>query len=57
MIVKIERSRAEGRAFAPPSKSLAHRYLICAALADGTSRISNVAFSEDILWESILHLL
>ncbi|MBP5151629.1 MAG: 3-phosphoshikimate 1-carboxyvinyltransferase, partial [Lachnospiraceae bacterium] len=45
----IERSRAEGRAFAPPSKSLAHRYLICAALADGTSRISNVAFSEDIL--------
>ena len=33
---------------APPSKSMAHRELICAGLADGTSRISNIALSEDI---------
>ncbi len=33
---------------APPSKSMAHRYIICAALADGKSRISNIAYSEDI---------
>ncbi len=33
---------------APPSKSMAHRELICAGLADGTSRISNIAMSEDI---------
>ncbi len=34
---------------APPSKSMAHRYLICAGLAEGTSVISNIAASEDIL--------
>ncbi|MCR5310541.1 MAG: 3-phosphoshikimate 1-carboxyvinyltransferase [Lachnospiraceae bacterium] len=49
MKYRIERSVASGTVTAPPSKSLAHRYLICAALAGGTSRISNVAFSEDIL--------
>ena len=32
----------------PPSKSLSHRALICAALAEGESRITNVLFSEDI---------
>ncbi|MBQ9272890.1 MAG: 3-phosphoshikimate 1-carboxyvinyltransferase [Mogibacterium sp.] len=34
---------------APPSKSMAHRHLICAALAGGESTVSNVAFSEDVL--------
>ena len=34
---------------APPSKSMAHRHLICAALAEGESIIRNVAFSEDVL--------
>lgn len=33
----------------PPSKSQAHRLIICAALAQGTSVIRNVAFSQDIL--------
>lgn len=45
----IKPSKAEGRAFAPPSKSMAHRYIICAALAEGPSLISNVAPSQDIL--------
>ena len=32
----------------PPSKSLAHRAIICASLADGVSVVDNVDFSEDI---------
>ena len=42
---------AQGRTAvcAPPSKSMAHRHLICAALADGESIIRNVALSEDVL--------
>ncbi len=32
----------------PPSKSLAHRALICASLTEGTSIIEGVDFSEDI---------
>ena len=38
-----------GSVKAPPSKSMAHRYLICAGLAEGRSVISNIAPSEDIL--------
>lgn len=49
MIVTIKPSKASGNIQAPPSKSMAHRMLICAALANGTSRIRNVAYSEDIL--------
>jgi len=33
---------------APGSKSVSHRLLICAALAEGTSRIKNLLDSEDI---------
>ncbi len=33
----------------PPSKSCAHRLVLGAALADGTSTLGNVALSEDIL--------
>ncbi len=43
----ITPSKAEGAVKAPPSKSLAHRALICGALADG-SVIKNIALSEDI---------
>ena len=32
----------------PPSKSQAHRLIICAALAQGRSIIKNIAFSQDI---------
>lgn len=38
-----------GNVKAPPSKSAAHRLLICAALAPGSSLISNVSYSDDIL--------
>lgn len=37
-----------GAITAPPSKSMAHRYLICASLADGTSTIDNLDLSDDI---------
>lgn len=41
--------RVTGNVKAPPSKSMAHRSLICAGLAEGTSVIGNIAVSEDIL--------
>lgn len=41
--------RLKGNADAPPSKSMAHRYLIGAALSKGESVISGVDYSEDIL--------
>ena len=44
----INKSIAKGTVKAPPSKSMAHRYIICAALTKGESVISNVDFSEDI---------
>ena len=34
---------------APPSKSMAHRLLICAGFAEGESIIRHVDASEDIL--------
>ncbi len=49
MVVEIHKSHASGQVFAPPSKSYAHRLLIAAALAKGTSIIRNVELSEDIL--------
>lgn len=49
MKITVFPSRASGRVTAPPSKSVAHRLLIAAGLADGRSVIENVSFSEDIL--------
>lgn len=40
--------RLSGKIDAPPSKSMAHRYLIGAALAGETCTLSGVDFSEDI---------
>ncbi|MDD4508338.1 MAG: 3-phosphoshikimate 1-carboxyvinyltransferase [Eubacteriaceae bacterium] len=37
-----------GTLIMPPSKSMSHRMVICAALAAGTSTIRNVLLSEDI---------
>ncbi len=48
MKVTINKSRLCGIACAPPSKSMAHRYLICAALAKSPCTISNIALSQDI---------
>ena len=44
----INSSIAKGTVKAPPSKSMAHRYIICAALSDRVSVITNVDYSEDI---------
>ena len=50
--VRLSPSQLEGCVTAPPSKSISHRALICAALAEGESIISNLAFSEDV-WATI----
>lgn len=47
MVVNINKSKAYGRVQASPSKSMAHRYLICGALSP-ESEINGVGFSEDI---------
>lgn len=39
----------DGSVKVPPSKSLSHRALICAALSNGESLISNFVYSEDTL--------
>lgn len=44
----IHPARLSGTLAAPPSKSAAHRALICAALADGESRVSPLADSADM---------
>ncbi|MBQ7859090.1 MAG: 3-phosphoshikimate 1-carboxyvinyltransferase, partial [Faecalibacterium sp.] len=48
MRVHIHPGAAAGTLAAPPSKSMAHRAVICAALAHGTSRIYNLEYSQDI---------
>lgn len=47
MRVTVEKSTASGTVCAPPSKSMAHRALICAALSD-KSTVRNIAWSDDI---------
>ena len=49
MKVKIKKGLASGCVDAPPSKSMAHRMLICAGLSSGTSIVNGIAESEDIL--------
>ena len=49
MKVKISPSRLCGEISAPPSKSYAHRLMICAALAEGESTIRGISESEDML--------
>ena len=48
MIVTINKSKASGVVTAPPSKSMAHRALICGALSSGSS-VKNIEYSNDIL--------
>ena len=49
MNVIIQPGTARGMVAAPPSKSMAHRLLICAALSEGESTVYGVDRSEDIL--------
>ena len=49
MLVTIRNARPVGGTItAPPSKSMAHRAVLCAALAEGRSHITNLEFSKDI---------
>jgi 3-phosphoshikimate 1-carboxyvinyltransferase len=45
----IKPSKATGIAAAPPSKSMAHRMLICAGLSEGESTVKGIAPSQDVL--------
>ncbi len=49
MNVKIKPGRAKGSVKAPPSKSMAHRLLISAAMCEGVSRVSGISSCEDVL--------
>lgn len=45
----IHPKKLSGKIIIPPSKSMAHRLIICSAMAKGKSIIKNVSYSEDIL--------
>lgn len=45
----INKSKARGTVVAPPSKSMAHRMLICSGLSEGKSIVHGIAPSEDVL--------
>ena len=48
MIAEIRPSKGRGTMEAPPSKSMAHRLLICAGLSEGKSVIEGISSSEDM---------
>lgn len=48
MKIRIKRGVAIGKVSAPPSKSMAHRLLICAALSNGKSTVRGVSDCEDV---------
>ena len=47
--LKIYPSKLEGEVKIPPSKSIAHRAIICASLSDGFCKIENIDYSDDII--------
>jgi 3-phosphoshikimate 1-carboxyvinyltransferase len=47
MKITIKKSEIEGRLKAPPSKSYTHRAVICAALANGRTKITNPLLCDD----------
>lgn len=48
MNLRIHPGRPQGTVAAPPSKSMAHRLLLCAGLSDGESVITGVQRSDDV---------
>ena len=48
MRIEIKPSTLCGEIIAPPSKSIAHRFLICGALSRGECKINGVSESEDM---------
>ena len=49
MRIEIQRGCAQGRITAPPSKSMAHRLLICAAMCEEESVVRGISSCEDVL--------
>ena len=49
MKIQIKKGVANGTISAPTSKSMAHRLLISAALAEGESRVRSVTSCDDVL--------
>ena len=49
MNLEITAGKAKGKMAAPPSKSMAHRLLICSGLSKGKSIIHGIDKSEDVL--------
>ena len=49
MNVILTPTKLKGDVIIPPSKSLSHRAIIAASLAEGKSKISNIIYSEDII--------
>lgn len=47
--VKIIPGKLKGEVKIPPSKSMAHRAVICASLSKGKSKITNIEYSDDII--------
>ncbi|AJH01640.1 3-phosphoshikimate 1-carboxyvinyltransferase [Clostridium beijerinckii] len=47
--LKIYPGKLSGEVKIPPSKSMAHRAVICAALGDGVSKVTNIDYSDDII--------
>ena len=48
MVVTIKPQKIKGEVSVPPSKSVAPRLVIAAALSKGTSKVENLSFSKDI---------
>jgi len=48
MNVRITLGRATGKVTVPPSKSMAHRLLICAGMSEGKSVIEGISDCEDV---------
>lgn len=48
MLARILPSRLQGSVTVPPSKSMAHRALLCAGLAAGTTQIQGILPSQDM---------
>ena len=48
MKIKIHSGKASGKITAPPSKSMAHRLLISAAMSEGVSTVRGISDCEDV---------
>lgn len=48
MKIEVLNTKLEGKVKIPPSKSMAHRGIICASLSSGVSVVDNIDYSDDI---------